>query len=84
MASLRLNLAISSLFFFLALTFMFLMIGEYAESVASTKAGGGTSSLHSWYSHTMLKCICFPVFGILTSAIGFYVGGAGLITDKTS
>jgi succinate-acetate transporter protein len=41
LASLRSTAALASLFFFLTLTFMFLMIGEFTENVKIHKAGGG-------------------------------------------
>jgi len=40
LASLRSSMALVALFFFLDLTFMFLMIGEYIESAKCHKAGG--------------------------------------------
>ncbi len=41
LASFRTSVAIVALFFFLDLTFMFLMIGEYTEHITYTKTGGG-------------------------------------------
>ena len=40
-ASLRSNAGLITLFFFLTLTFMFLMIGHYVTNENITKAGGG-------------------------------------------
>ena len=45
LGSLRSTVALSSLFFFLTLTFMFLMIGAFMEKVKMTKVGGGLGIL---------------------------------------
>jgi len=60
----RSSVALSSLFFFLMLTFMALMIAEFAGSVTAGKAGG---------------CL-----GLVTAAIAFYTGAAGLFTKEVS
>jgi succinate-acetate transporter protein len=38
---LRVNVALVSLFFFLDLTFLLLMVGEFTENVTIAKTGGG-------------------------------------------
>jgi len=45
LASLRLNVALVALFFFLDLTFLLLMVGTFVQKVNVTKAGGGVGIL---------------------------------------
>jgi len=51
LASLRSSLASSSLFFFLMITLMLLMIGEFQQSVNVTKAGGGFGILTAFIAY---------------------------------
>lgn len=99
LASLRSNLATAALFFFLDITFMFLMIGQFNFHENMFKAGGGAyfplvfSSLFALRSRSRWN---FPLtrpsivlsvslaFGILTAAIAYYVAASGVITPQAS
>jgi len=50
-ASLRSSVALSSLFFFLMLTFMMLMIGQFLNNVKCIKAGGGLGIVTAWIAY---------------------------------
>jgi len=65
LASLRSTLALASLFFFLDLTFMFLMIGQFASNVHIVKLGGGFGIL------TAAIAYYTAASGVITSTSSF-------------
>ncbi len=70
-ASFRSSIGLVALFFFLDVTFLLLFVHYFLAS-----AGKTTMSLHVQ--------IAGGAFGILTAAIAWYVGAAGLLTPDTS
>jgi len=51
LASLRTNVVLVALFFFVDLTFLLLMAGEYTQKVKVTKAGGGTGIVTAFIAY---------------------------------
>jgi len=65
--TLRSSMVLSGLFFFLSITFMLLMIGEFTENVTVTKTGGGFGILTA-------------AFAFYAAAAGIYTPDSGYFT----